>query len=192
MMMPEVPSLSRNVRPLRSTSNTATMVITQLRILIAVPLLDAASASMPACCRMVVMNCRIELIPVACVQPRMTQANTNGMTYLRAVKISPIEVMKPVCGLECSCARESAISCISKSASAGVRDFNSAARAASGLPRRNNHRGDSLTRKLPIKNTNPGYTTVRNMPRQAWSATCRTASWLLPAASVAASALPMK
>jgi hypothetical protein len=78
--MPAVPILSRKTRPLRSTSMMAPTVITMFRILIAVPWLAALTGSRPACCRMVDMNCSSELMPVAWLQPRITQASTNGST----------------------------------------------------------------------------------------------------------------
>src|SRR6266851_1526943 len=83
----------------------------------------------------------------------MTQASTNGITYFRrksdSLALAPVEV------LDFSAAAACSISASSRFACSGVRDRRSAVCAASRLPRRNSHRGDSATIRLPITNKMP-------------------------------------
>src|ERR1700712_2204178 len=105
-----------------------------------------------------------ELIPVAVLQNRMTQANTNGITYFRRSRESLTEV--PTDALA---ARVSSISRSSISACCSVRERSKARRAASFLPRGKTKREDSATKKLPTTKRRPGGRETQKMRRQAWS-----------------------
>src|SRR5271168_2194694 len=114
---------------------------------------------------MLVLKPIIEFTPVAWLQARITQASTNGITYFRrssdSLTLVPVELF--------SAAAVCSISANSTSACSFVRERSSAAYAASLFPRRNNHRGDSDTIRLPITNKIPGGSDTQKMLRQAAS-----------------------
>src|SRR5882672_2846006 len=115
----------------------------------------------------------MELMPVAWLHARMIQASTNGMTYLRRNNDSaPLPSDED---FAFSAAMVSSISRSSASACSGLRERSRDARAASLLPRRNSHRGDSATKKLPTTNNRPGGNETQKMLRQAVSLKAR--SW---------------
>src|SRR5580700_384770 len=109
----------------------------------------------------------MELTPVVWLQARMTQARTNGSTYLRLNSDS--EDCGPAALFTFSVAAVSSISFNSVSACSSVRERRSAASAASFLPLRNSQRGDSATMKLPMTNKMPGGRETQKMLRQAVS-----------------------
>src|SRR3569833_253142 len=108
----------------------------------------------------------IELTPVAWLHARMMHASRKGMTYFLRNSGSLILFPGEVGAVS---AEASSISFSSTSACSIVRERSNAARAASLLPRRNNQRGDSDTRKLPITKRMPGGRETQNMERQALS-----------------------
>src|SRR5882762_8492648 len=95
----------------------------------------------------------------------MMHASTNGMTYLRRNNDSDLLPSEEAFAF--SAEDTSSISRSSIFACSGVRERRSAFRAASFLPRRNNHRGDSATKKLPRTNNTPGGRETQKMLRQA-------------------------
>ena len=117
----------------------------------------------------------IELMPVAWLQAKMMHASTKGITYLRrnsdSLSFRPVIEVPPS-----SAAAISSISLSSTSACSGVRDRSSARRAASFWPRRNNHRGDSATIRLPMTKRMPGGNETQKMLRQAASLKARILS----------------
>ncbi len=82
-MMPLVPTLSRKVRPLRSTRNKATMVNSTLTTVMPNPALAASASPRPACDMMITTYCSSELMPVAWLSARIEQARMNGMMKRR-------------------------------------------------------------------------------------------------------------
>src|SRR6266852_3556578 len=95
----------------------------------------------------------------------MMQASTNGMTYFRRSNDSDLLPSEEAFAF--SAADTSSISRSSIFACSAVRERKSAMRAASFLPRRNNHLGDSATKKLPMTNNTPGGRETQKMLRQA-------------------------
>src|ERR1700682_5533447 len=97
----------------------------------------------------------------------MTQASTNGITYLRRKSDSrtfvPVEVFAFSAAAVCFISAYSTFACWS------VRARKSAAEAESLFPRQNSQRGDSDTMRLPITNKRPGGSDTQKMLRQAVS-----------------------
>src|SRR5207248_10769237 len=109
----------------------------------------------------------LELIQVAVLQNRMTHASRKGIRYLRCKSDSL--TLAPAEAWTFSDARVSSISFNSVAARSGVRERSSAARAASGRPRRNSQRGDSDTMKLRSTTRIPGGSETQKIRRQAGS-----------------------
>src|SRR6516164_6937310 len=109
----------------------------------------------------------IELIPVAWLHAKITQARRNGMTYLR--RSSDSFMFAPAELFAFSADESSSISRSSHCACSALRERKSAFNAASFLPPRNSHRGDSATKKLPITNKMPGGSETQKMLRHAES-----------------------
>src|SRR5579862_307372 len=82
-MIPAVPSESRNLRPLRSTSTTAPMVVRKLMMVKRTYPQWACRSESPLWMRMLALYPMMELMPVAWLQARITQARMKGITYLR-------------------------------------------------------------------------------------------------------------
>ena len=80
-----------------------------------------------------------ELMPVAVLQARMTQASRKGMTYLRR-RSESLTLRRPMAWTS-QASRVSSISCNSMAACSGERERSSAARAFSERPRRNRASG---------------------------------------------------
>src|SRR5271170_4076790 len=115
---------------------------------------------------MLVLYPMMELTPVAWLQARMTQARTNGITYLRRKRDSltlPVELFAFSAAAVCSISTSSVLAC------SLFRERRRAAYAASRFPRRNSQRGDSDTIRLPITKRIPGGSETQKMLRQAVS-----------------------
>src|SRR5438876_1073699 len=118
----------------------------------------------------------MELIPVAVLQKRITQASKKGSTYLRRSSESFAEppVGEPAfADLGFAEANEEvcSISFNSRSACSRLRDRSRASRAASFFPRLKSQRGDSDTNTLPTTNRRPGGIDIQKMRRHALSFT---------------------
>src|SRR5580692_2207666 len=115
----------------------------------------------------------MEFTPVAWLQARITQARTNGMTYLRRRSDSPILLPEALLFPEevfvFSAAADCSISASSRLACSPVRERSRAAYAASFCPRRNSQRGDSDTTRLPSTNKIPGGSETQKILRHAVS-----------------------
>src|SRR5215469_9854385 len=116
----------------------------------------------------------IELIPVAVLQNRITQASRKGITYFLRSRDSLTAFPVPADVFAATAIWS--ISFNSISAWRGERDRNSDASALSRLPRKNNHRGDSATNRLPSTNNTPGGSETQKMRRQAWSLNANNAA----------------
>src|ERR1700685_1840847 len=116
----------------------------------------------------------MELIPVAVLQKRITQASKKGSTYLRRSSESFAEPRD--LGFAEASEEVCSISFNSSSPCAGLRDRSRALRAASFFPRLKSQRGDSDTNTLPTTNRRPAGIDIQKMPRHALSFTRKIAA----------------
>src|SRR5271166_6149864 len=116
---------------------------------------------------MLVLYPIMELMPVVWLHARITHAKTKGITYFRRSNDSFI--FPPAVDFVISAVEIPSISASSDRAWSVERERRSAFNAASFLPRWNNHRGDSATRKLPTTNRIPGGKDTQKILRHAAS-----------------------